>query len=370
MKRTIALSLCLAATAAAAGSTSHPSFWRYAHPQAKILAGVEWHRLATAPLASQLKQQFEKEMGGLSLANLPKMPALDFLSGIERIFVSSPGESKRVAGRKRNPQFVAALQGRFDLAQVRQAIARDGARATLYKGVVLLVPAGPAGDQCIGLVSPQVLLFGDRVGVQSALDNHGSALPPSPEQARLYARAAELADGNDLWLAGAISPADLAADVAPEARILADVQSFEAGLSLQSGLGLQVNLNTKTEEGARAIGTAIQGMLGLFAMQAQNDPQTAEFLKKLKIASGPSRVSLALHVDQTEMEKNLGAWFTKAYATGPGPVSLRPKVTGEPPAPVESAAVHPPEPPKPAVIRIYGAQGGTREIPLEARPKQ
>ncbi len=379
MKRSLALALCpivFAVTAGAAGSTSHPSFWRYAHPQAKVLVGVEWQRLANAPLVAQIKQQFQKDMGGLKLAGLPQIPELSFLSGVERIFLSSPGEARKVAGKKQNAPFVAAIQGKFDLAQVRQSIARSGSRATAYKGVVLLVPTTGKIEQCVALVSPQVLLFGDRAAVQAALDSHAAAGAPGPEQSRLFARAAELADRNDIWFVGAVSPAALAGDDAQAAGIstqmFADVESFEAGLALQSGLGLQVNLNTKTEEGARTIGNAITGILALFALQGQGDAKAADFLKKVKISSDHSRVSLALHVDQAELEKGMTQWRAKASpAADVTRITLRPKVTGEAPAPFETvAAARPPEPAKPAVIRIFGAEGGTREIPLESRPKQ
>ncbi|MGH9673467.1 MAG: hypothetical protein ACRD44_09825 [Bryobacteraceae bacterium] len=355
------LGLCLTGVAIAAGSTSHPSFWRYAHPEAKVLVGVEWHRLAGAALVDQLKKELPP---GLTIRSIPNVGDLEMLKNIERVFLSSPGAPK---GKKETAKFVAAIQGRFDLTKVRQFIVKQGAAPAVHRGVALLISTKRNDDQCMALVSPQVLLVGNRAAVQAALDHHAAASPHA-QQNKLYHRAGELSAANDVWVVGTISPADLAGSDMPQAQMLKDVESFEAGLTLQTGLGLQVSLNTRTGEGAKALDAAIQGIMALVAMQGQDDPQAAEFLKKLKITSDQSRVSVAISVDQAELEKGIRSFRARAQRGEVARVDVRPTATGVTIANAGPAtAPAPAEPARPQVIRIFGAEGGPREITLEPK---
>lgn len=361
--RTAAILVCLNVASWSANSVSHPSYWRYAHPQAKVLVGIEWQRIVQSPLAAKLQQ----EMAQAGLTRMMSAQGLDFIWEVERVFISSPG-----GGKKDQPPLVAALQGRFDLAKVRESITKLGAKANVYKGVALLAPDKAGADQVLALASASVLLFGDRVSVQAALDNYSAAAPP-PAGSKLYQRAADLSSRFDLWFAGVGAPGDLAGAAAmPQAQMLADVESFEAGVSLQNGLGLELSLNSKTEESAKALAGAVQGLMGLAAMHAGANPEAAEFLKKLHVKTEHARVSLALSIDQAELEKGIQQIRASAGPAMAG-VQVRPKITGTNatnlPALPHAAVipVAPIKPAEPAVIRIYGAEGGTKEIPL-ARP--
>ena len=45
---------------AASGSTSMPSFWRYAHPDAKALIGVEWNRILHSSVGTEIRQKLHE----------------------------------------------------------------------------------------------------------------------------------------------------------------------------------------------------------------------------------------------------------------------------------------------------------------------
>jgi len=358
--KSLSAALCLTGIAMAAGSTSHPTFWRYAHPEAKVLVGVEWHRLSGAALVDQIRKELPPGLNFRSVANVGDV---EMLRDIERVFLSSPGAPK---GKKETAKFVAAIQGKFDLAKVRQFIVKQGAAPAVHRGVALLISTRKNDDQCMALVSPQVLLVGHRAAVEAALDHHAAASPLA-QQTKLYQRAGELSAANDIWVVGTMSPADLAGSDMPQAEMLKDVESFEASLSLQTGLGLQVSLNTKTGEGAQAIANTVRGILAVAAMQGQSDPQAAEFLKKVKITSDPSRVSLAISLDQAELAKGIKSFRARAETAEVARVDVRPKLAGATIVNDGPAAPAPAEPLRPQVIRIFGAEGGPREIPFETK---
>lgn len=349
----------LAVAAVPAAASSHPSFWRYAHPQAKVLVGIEWQRVMNSPPAQRMREEMAKEGWTRMLSS----QGLDFIWDIERVFVSSPG------GSKNQPPLVAAVQGRFDLAKVRQAIHGQGAQALVYRGVALLRNAKPGADQCMALVSPQVLLFGDRASVQAALDHYAAATPPPAS--RLYQRASDLSARYDLWFVGTASPQDFAAAGLPE--LVSQVESFEAGLSLQQGLGLDVNLNAKTAESAQALASTIQGFVHLAAMQGGGRPEAAEFLNKLRVNAEQARVTVSLAVDQAELDRAVQQMRASVRASVQGGalarMDMRPRAVARgvsnPPAATAVVPAPPPKPAEPAVIRIYGAEGGTREIPFK-----
>jgi hypothetical protein len=99
-------------------------------------------------------------------------------------------------------------------------------------------------------------------------------------------------------------------------------------------------------------------------------------VEKVRIVSMRSDVRLSLQLDETELDKSFRS-LRAALPGGMQPVQVRPVYRGEKtitwpsveaggatPAPAVAEAQKPPER---QVIRIYGAEGGTREIPLESR---
>ena len=345
-----------------AQSTSLPTFWRYSHPDAKALVGIDVKSIGESPFGTRLLKEFA-EAGFKAKA---QAEGFDFLNETERLLLSSPGTAPG-AGKNSAP-FVIALQGRFDLPKIRAFVKSKGATRSFYKKVELLSPEDGAKGQdfVMALVGPQTIVVGDPASVKAALDHH-SAADVSASANPLYQRAVELAGIHDVWFTSEVSPSSLS-EGNPAMAMFAEVQGFEGGLSFRSGLGLEVILNTASSEGAQKLAGGVQALLQMAALGADQEgaggkrANPAELLKKLRVGSDATQVKFALSFDQAELDRGIdemkASFRTSATQTVAG-IQTRPGQT--------APAVKPqPEidPATPLVIKIYNSDGGTREIPF------
>ena len=339
-----------------AQSTSLPTFWRYSHPDAKVLVGIDVKSIGDSPFGSRLINEFA-QTGFKAKA---QAIGLDFLNETERLLLSSPGTDPG-AGEDNAP-FVIAVQGKFDLPKIRAFVRSKGAKHTLYRQVELLTPQdGSKGrDFVIALVSPQTIVVGETASVKAALDHHSSA-DGSASANPLYQRAVELAGIHDIWFTSEVPPSSLSENN-PATALLAEVEGFEGGLSFRGGLGLEVNLNTASSEGAQRLAGGLEAFVQMadFGGDAKR-ASPAELLKKLRIGSDATQVKLALSFNQAELNRGIDEMkvsfrtgATKTIAAAPSGAQSGLPIKQEPEI----------DPAKPLLIRIYNADGGTREIPL------
>jgi hypothetical protein len=110
------IALSVSAMEAATIGASEPMAWRFAHPEAQVLAGVDFRRLAETADGKQIRAQFAAALGG---------PLLD---QAERLLMSSVVDS----GGKRSD--VLILSGSFSLAQLRKMAMQEGAKIPIWPG--------------------------------------------------------------------------------------------------------------------------------------------------------------------------------------------------------------------------------------------
>jgi hypothetical protein len=339
------------------------SMWRYTHPESKILAGVEWRRVASSRVGRELRAT----MSEVNTPGLPGLEQLNLFDSADRIILSAPlpAQAKESSSNKG----LVVVEGRFDWPKLRKALLGQGARLRTLAGKEILVAKESSGmDGVLALAEPGILLAGDLRSVEAALA--GAELP---ETSSLYRRATLLAARADIWFVGVVPPGAMPADAGPQAKMFADVTGFDFGLDLRRGMGLELNATTKTAASAEALAGGLRMILGMAAMQQTNKPEIAALVEKVQIATAQSNVRMSLHLDDAELDKS----FRSLRASLPGgmqPVQVRPVYRGEKkitwqsaevggtvPAPAVAEAQKPPER---QVIRVYGAEGGTREIPM------
>jgi hypothetical protein len=342
------------------------SVWRYTHPESKIMLGVEWRRVASSKLGQELRATMSKaDTQGFS-----GLEQLNLFDSADRIVFSAPMPAQ---AKPASPnQGLVVVEGRFDWAKLRTAMLAQGARARMHGGREMLVTKKAGGmDGVLALAEPGMLVAGDQKSVEAAL-----AGATMPETASLYRRATSLAARNDIWLVAAVPPGAISAEAGPQAKMLADVTGFEFGLNLRRGMGVELSVATKSKESAETLAGGLRMMLGMAAMQQTNQPEMAALVEKVRIASTRSDVRMSLHLDDAELDKSFRSLRT-ALPGGMQPVQVRPVYRGEktitwPSVEAGGSAQTPAvaeaqKPPERQVIRIYGAEGGTREIPLESR---
>jgi len=345
------------------GAVKAQSLWHYTHPESTLMLGFEWRRVAVSRLGRELRAT----MSQATTPGIQGLEQLNLFDSMDRIILSVP---KPAQGQKQVPtKGLLAVEGRFDWAGLRQALVRQGARVRMLAGKEILVLDKTNGeDGVLALVEPSVLLLGDSKSVEAALG--GAAMP---ETSSLYRRATSLAARNDFWFTGIVGPGAIPTDTGPAGKMFADVTGFEFGMNVQRGVGVELNMATKSEQSASALAAALQLLSGMAATQQNNNPELGALVEKIKIATVQSDVRMSLHLDEAELDKSFRS-LRAALPGGMKPVQVRPVYRGdknitwptvEAGGPTAAPAVaEAQKPPERQVIRIHGAEGGTREIPM------
>lgn len=328
------------------GSLSMPTLWRYSHPEAKALIGIEWQKILQSRVGREVRAKI-RETGPAGFAGL------DFLESVDRIVISSAGNGK--AGGGEHPPAVIAAQGKFDIGKLRALAATKLAAAGAYRSVEILEEnRGGERPMALALVSPLTVLLGDSGSVRAALDNF-FAEDPSQLQNPLFTRAAELAVASDLWIVAHASLADFSGNGPQQAQFLNDVESLEAGLSFRDGMELQVNLGAKSPESAQNLAGGLQFLLGMAMARRQQETGVPDLTRNLQVVTDGELVRIALRLTETELEAGFREVAPSVMAAL-HPDSAPPERTTAP------AAVWPAA--QKRIIRIYGLAEGVREVPL------
>jgi hypothetical protein len=345
------------------GIASQPTYRRYVHPQAKAMAGIDLARMAASPLGKRLASQIE----GLGIKQKAAAEGLDFVSEIEKLVFSSPGEPTELKGRStlsEEAPFLVAMQGKFKIDKLRKSLSSRKATRMIHQGAEVWFPA--KGDTSIAIVNSQVMLLGDRKSLRETLDAQAEegAEPAEIETNSIHGRAAELAKAYDFWFLSEASLAGLSGSPIPQADMLKGIDQFELGVSFRKGLDADINLRGSTDEDANGLGTMLAGIKAMMALSVQNqkEPELSAMLNKLKIGTSGNRVMISVRFNQAELDRG----FDTVLAQRMG--GKAPKAPASSPAAAGSATPATPEipkaPPAPLMVRIFNADGGTREIPL------
>jgi len=339
------------------------SLWRYTHPESNLILGIEWRRVA----GSKLGQELRSTMSQGAIPGMPGLGQMDVFDIVDRMILSVPMPPQGVG--QAPEKGLLAVEGRFDWPRVRASLLGQGARVRMMLGKEILVSQRTKGaGGALALVEPGILLIGDLNSVGAALK--GVSMPKT---SALYRRAASLAATNDLWLTGIVTSGVFPASAAPPAKMFSDVTGFEFGLNLRGGMGLDLNVTTKSAQSASALAGGLRMMMGMAAMQQPGNPEMASLAGKVQVAVDGSQVHMGLHLDEAELERSFRS-LRAAMPSGMKPVQVRPVYRGEkaivgPAGELRESTAAPAaeeteKPRKPQVIRIYGAEGGTREIPV------
>ncbi len=364
---------------AAAGSISEPSYWRYAHSDAKVLAGVEWKRMSQTPAGVALRAM-------ASSADLPGMSAGNLLDQIDRLLISSPGGAD--ANLSRQAPVLIIATGRFDLPAFRQLAVKEKATLKPYKNAEFVYPPGyKAADTIVALIDSQTILIGEKPVIVAAIDKARAVSGPLSAFNRLYGRATVSAGQHDLWMIASVSPSEFYSAQGPQMPFLRDILGVDMGVDFIDGLGLGFRLATKSEETAKGIAATLKMMSTLAASQtdAKAGADMQDLLQTLDVRTQASDVRISMKIDKAHLEKTMQQAFAAAtkprapidlggFKQAPGPnqqASIRQVVPVDVSAlrrPAEVLPPAPPPPPKKLVIRIEGLDDGIREIPYRQQP--
>jgi hypothetical protein len=335
----------------AVAQTARPSKWTLlplAHPDAKLLLGIDWRRVKESPLGPIVLKQVQQ--GGH-----PLLGFLESIENVDRLLVSSSGS---VNGAKA-PLLVIG-EGRFALPKIRAMAKADGAVSRKYNDVELLVPPNATNaDLHFALVDGSTILVGDGTSVKGAIDRWLRA-DTADDRNPLFFRATTLATTQEIWAAVTEPSTSLSSLGISSSPIAEQIKSLELGLLLGQTLSATLWINAASEEAADTLATGLPALLQLAALQYSDQPSLTQLAKRLKVISDKGFVKMAVTIDGKLFEQSM----SELRAAAAPPVTravAAPVATHQPPiaAPVV--------PTGPRVVRIVGMDEGVKEIPYEVK---
>ena len=332
-----ALTLFVAAAALAGGIEAQTGggLWKFAHPQAKALIGINWKVVRDSQGGRMMRDKLES---GIAEA----IPGIEFLNDLEEALISSPGPTE---GRA-DPPALIAVRGRFDRARVKDLLVRHGARKQMYGASVIYRPQGETGrDFAIAQIDERTLLLGDVASVLAGIDRAksewtGGGANPVVE------RAQRLETSYDFW---ALFTAPGALSM-PGAHMPPDAREMEAGISFHNGLSMDVRLDTASIDIARHMAVDLSKVLKLASKDQEGQPGWTEIVKKMHVWADSTAVRLSLRMGGDDLAKATRLWE----------VARARRDTAQAQTHVDLKPV----PPQRKTIRIEGLDEGLREIPI------
>jgi hypothetical protein len=345
-----AMAFSAAAMQGATIGSSEPMAWRFAHPEAQILAGVNFRKLAETADGRQLRDQFAAALGA------------PLLEQAERLLLSSVVDAN---GRRSD---VLILSGSFSLPQLRKIAAAEGARIAPYKGMEIAAPERAAADDphlawIPGPGGATTVLIGTRPAIQAAAERSKAHVESLAALNPLFGRARELGVKYPIWISCETVPRGFG----PKA-----LDRFA-----EDGDGLDVGQIDGFDVGIQAGRTAAMNMWVWTASEATANA----VLKQLQDAvDGPERFVLSSWLSQLQgsIEAStlvLGAPMaagTVAARVGPMLAAFALPVDAKAPTAAPTAeprlAVAVPVEPKKLFVRIEGMDEGRKDIPYTMKP--
>src|SRR5581483_11766827 len=179
----------------AAGQTD-AGLWRFVHPNAKALIGVDVHRIKTSALAQEMSSQLKSvhlPMGfsipgpGGKIAANDVSDWMQLVNSVDRLVVSSPGRAA-TASPNEEPPILIAMSGHFEPVKLAKMFEKAGCRPQHYESITIYRPQqGASTEFGFVILNSQTLLIGDAKSLFLVIDRvekGGANPPPIVEQAR------------------------------------------------------------------------------------------------------------------------------------------------------------------------------------------
>ncbi|MBS1827451.1 MAG: hypothetical protein JST93_19200 [Acidobacteria bacterium] len=325
-----------------------------AHPNARLLLGLDWRRVLDSPLGKVVQDQVSK--GGH-----PLLGFLDSIENVDRILVSSPGADD---GEKA-PLLVIG-EGRFLLPRIREMAKADGALSRKYNDVELLVPPNATNaDLHFALLDGHTILFGDGSSVKQAIDRWQRATQEAHDRNPVFFRAATLSTMQEIWAVVHDPASSLSALGISGSGLAEQVENVEFGITVGQTLDATVWIKGATEEAGEMLATGLPALLQLAALTYHQQPSLAQVARRLKVVNEKEHVKMGVSIDAKLFGRSMDELRASTVTTTTAVAAPQSAAAQLPPAAAAAAASD--GPPQRRVVRIVGMDEGVKEIPYEVK---
>jgi hypothetical protein len=255
-------------------SQSHPSWWRYASPEATAIVGLNWANLSSSVFATAVSDELSPE-GDLGFPDLP------LLKQSGQILISSP-------------ETLAIAAGIFPFDLVKTQATKAALKPVKYRGIDLWIAPGKDALS-VAQLNETLILLGKRKTLQASIDREmfgthdvaGTESTISP----LLRRAAKFT-GTDLFVVASHLPDPLAGLFIP---IDLESYDFDGSVNLRQGLQMDANYQMATPDDAAASAGFLRQAIPQFPMVARG----------LKVREDGTTVRLSMDLTRDELTSSL-----------------------------------------------------------------
>jgi hypothetical protein len=303
--------ISLLAIAALPVMAADASLMKMVMPDAEFIMGVDVERIKGSPFGQLILSEMQKKEGGdQDLQKFIEMTGFDPRRDLKEVVVAARDTSAAMRN-KDNPRDAAKgalvmVRGLFDESKIRAAAgADDTVSASTYKGVLMLTKGQE--KEAVGLLGGSVLVLGNGVEVQAAIDRYqGAAGPP----AALGSKVSRASTQYDVWIVGAVSPSKFAAQVdephaggAMAGNLMKAIQGFTGGLRLGTVVELAGELAMQSDQDASAFVDAMRFLAGMAQGNTGQQNPIGGLLESMQLNAAGSTVNFSLSAPLTDLEK-------------------------------------------------------------------
>lgn len=238
------------------GVTVDPAFRTLTAPDTKLLAGINWDALRSSPFY----QRHQKDLDISPFEAQAERMGIDPLRDVSKLLVAWNGSD-----------WLFMERGRFNATDLQKKMIANGAQTTTYQNHTLL---GDAGGTLVFFKS--VALEGAPAAVRHAIDLENAGNGEIPEE--LQERLRTLSKHDQIWT---VSRAGLAYANLPTnsdiqtalSNITGSISGTTAGLYVDTGVHLSIDLQCVSVQGATRVHDALRGLIGFGRLSTKDDQQ-------------------------------------------------------------------------------------------------
>jgi hypothetical protein len=198
-------------------------------------------------------------------------------------------------------------RGKFADDMMEPQLERHGAQRFGYKGLTMLGTETGA----VTLINSTTAALGDAPALRALIDQRGTSQgPPAPMQALMK----RIPAAAQFWAAYGGGPVHLPFDEDSNLgnlnRLLGSIQTGTLWFDLSSGLEGTADVDCASDDGAQKVQGALKALIGIGRLSVPRDqPDLAQVYDRVQITQDGHRVHLHIDVQQSMVDKFLGAWL-------------------------------------------------------------
>lgn len=287
---------------AGVASAADAQLLRLVMPDAKVVSGIDFVRVRTAPFGQFVLSQLTP--GDPAFREFVSATGFDPLQDISEVVMASPADPQAKSG-------LLLVRGRFDIRRVLSLFSGSGKEPEMYRGVaVISTPHGPRGGMmhAVAFLDNSTVVAGDLASVRGAIDRRGSS---GGMDLALANKISRISASQDAWVVS-IAPISAFAPVMPDKRVkgalqgdlIKAIEQSSGGIRFGKTIDISGELTAKTEQDASSLADVVKFLMSMASMHASGDSagQLTALLQNMSVNAEANAVKVSVSISEADLE--------------------------------------------------------------------